>query len=57
MGDWQQIGDVPVKTRLSEHRIGYRVTDIKEWLDKRRETESWQSIGAAAARVVEKVRP
>lgn len=30
-------GDVPVKTRLSEGRIGYRVCDIAKWLDKRRE--------------------
>ena len=31
------IGDVPPKTRLSEGRIGYRVCDIKAWLDGRRE--------------------
>jgi predicted DNA-binding transcriptional regulator AlpA len=30
-------GDVPTKTRLSTGRIGYRVADIKEWLDRRRE--------------------
>jgi predicted DNA-binding transcriptional regulator AlpA len=31
------IGDVPLKTRLSEGRVGYRVSDIKAWLDRRRE--------------------
>ena len=36
------IGDVPPKTRLSEGRVGYRVCDIKEWLDKRR-----VNVGAA----------
>jgi predicted DNA-binding transcriptional regulator AlpA len=31
------IGDVPLKTRLSQDRVGYRVADIKVWLDGRRE--------------------
>jgi predicted DNA-binding transcriptional regulator AlpA len=31
------IGDVPPKTRISEGRVGYRVCDIKAWLDRRRE--------------------
>jgi predicted DNA-binding transcriptional regulator AlpA len=37
---WERLkaaGDVPPKTRLSEGRIGYRVSDIKAWLDRRRE--------------------
>jgi predicted DNA-binding transcriptional regulator AlpA len=33
----EQAGDSPRKTRLSPGRIGYRVCDIREWLDKRRE--------------------
>jgi predicted DNA-binding transcriptional regulator AlpA len=33
-----QLGDVPIKTRISEGRIGYRVCDVAEWLDRRRET-------------------
>jgi predicted DNA-binding transcriptional regulator AlpA len=33
----EAVGDTPPKTRLSEGRIGYRVSDIKAWLDKRRE--------------------
>jgi predicted DNA-binding transcriptional regulator AlpA len=40
---WERLvalGDIPVKTRLSEGRIGYRVCDIREWLDRRRETEA-----------------
>jgi predicted DNA-binding transcriptional regulator AlpA len=39
----KSIGDAPPKTRLSEGRIGYRISDIKEWLDKRR-------VNAGAAR-------
>jgi predicted DNA-binding transcriptional regulator AlpA len=34
----KSLGDVPAKTRLSEGRIGYRVCDLAEWLDARRET-------------------
>jgi len=33
----EQLGDGPPKTRLSPGRIGYRVCDLKAWLDKRRE--------------------
>jgi predicted DNA-binding transcriptional regulator AlpA len=29
-------GDGPPKTRLSTGRIGYRVSDLKAWLDRRR---------------------
>jgi predicted DNA-binding transcriptional regulator AlpA len=37
---WDRLegrGDVPIKTRLSQNRIGYRVDHIKQWLDARRE--------------------
>lgn len=37
---WDRLeaaGDTPPKTRISQGRIGYRVTDIREWLDRRRE--------------------
>jgi predicted DNA-binding transcriptional regulator AlpA len=37
---WERLeagGDAPPKTRLSTGRVGYRVFDIKEWLDRRRE--------------------
>jgi predicted DNA-binding transcriptional regulator AlpA len=37
---WERLeagGDGPPKTRLSMGRVGYRVSDIKDWLDKRRE--------------------
>jgi len=34
----EQLGDVPQKTRLSTGRVGYRVADIKAWLDRRRES-------------------
>jgi predicted DNA-binding transcriptional regulator AlpA len=37
---WDRLeaaGDTPPKTRISQGRIGYRVADIREWLDRRRE--------------------
>jgi len=37
---WDRLearGDTPPKTRISEGRIGYRVSDLKDWLDRRRE--------------------
>ena len=30
-------GDAPPKPQLSERRVGYRVSDIKQWLDGRRQ--------------------
>jgi predicted DNA-binding transcriptional regulator AlpA len=30
-------GDAPPRTQLSERRVGYRVCDVKEWLDARRQ--------------------
>lgn len=53
---WERLeaaGDTPPKTRLSQGRIGYRVSDIEKWLDARRDGGSWQRLGNAAARVVE----
>lgn len=29
-------GETPPITKLSERRIGYRVIDIRDWLDRRR---------------------
>jgi predicted DNA-binding transcriptional regulator AlpA len=37
---WDRLeaaGDTPPKTRISQGRIGYRVADIRKWLDGRRE--------------------
>jgi predicted DNA-binding transcriptional regulator AlpA len=37
---WDRLearGETPPKTRISECRIGYRLIDIKSWLDRRRE--------------------
>jgi predicted DNA-binding transcriptional regulator AlpA len=31
-------GETPPITRISERRIGYRVIDLKAWLDARRES-------------------
>jgi predicted DNA-binding transcriptional regulator AlpA len=36
---WRRLreqGDLPPKTRLSANRTGYRVADLKTWLDARR---------------------
>lgn len=36
---WDRLrarGEAPPHTKLSERRIGYRIADIKEWLDARR---------------------
>jgi hypothetical protein len=38
---WDRLrarGDVPPITRLSCRRIGYRLADLKKWLDARRVT-------------------
>ena len=33
----ERRGQFPPLIKLSERRVGYRVTDIREWLDGRRE--------------------
>ena len=35
-------GDLPRKTQLSERRVGYRVCDVEEWLDRRRQSTEEQ---------------
>jgi predicted DNA-binding transcriptional regulator AlpA len=38
---WDRLrarGDTPPITKLSERRIGYRIVDLKAWLDARRVT-------------------
>jgi predicted DNA-binding transcriptional regulator AlpA len=37
----ESLGDTPVKTQLSQGRVGYRLDHIKQWLDARQ-------IGAAS---------
>ena len=40
---WDRLrarGDIPVITKLSERRIGFRIVDIKAWLDARREPQT-----------------
>jgi predicted DNA-binding transcriptional regulator AlpA len=35
---WERLeaaGDAPPKVRLSQGRIGYRLSDIQNWLDRR----------------------
>jgi hypothetical protein len=61
-------GDAPVKTQISPRRIGYRVEDIKAWLDKRRcepqaqrcekcrdTLDMFEPIGDATADIVRKL--
>jgi predicted DNA-binding transcriptional regulator AlpA len=31
----ESLGDTPIKTKLSEGRVGYRLDHIKQWLDAR----------------------
>ena len=38
-------GDVPPKTQLSDRRVGYRVCDVEEWLDRRRQSDAAQPLG------------
>jgi predicted DNA-binding transcriptional regulator AlpA len=36
---WDRLereGNTPPKTQLSEKRVGYRVSDLRDWLDSRR---------------------
>lgn len=36
---WDRLrarGDIPPITKLTERRIGYRIADLKAWLDARR---------------------
>jgi len=38
---WERMearGETPPITRLSERRVGYRLIDIRQWLDARRVT-------------------
>ena len=40
MDTWHRMearGETPPITRLSERRVGYRLQDLREWLDARRE--------------------
>jgi predicted DNA-binding transcriptional regulator AlpA len=35
---WERLeatGDVPIKTQLSQGRVGFRVDHVKQWLDAR----------------------
>lgn len=34
----EAAGHAPQRTQLSEARFGYRLTDVAEWLDARRQT-------------------
>ena len=61
----EALGDIPIKTRLSEGRVGFRLDHIKEWLDARQEglsareliDNNWKPIGEVANAMTAKVRP
>lgn len=39
---WERMekrGETPPKTQISPGRIGYRLIDLKQWLDQRRRSE------------------
>lgn len=39
---WERMearGETPPKTQISPGRIGYRLIDVKQWLDRRRRSE------------------
>ena len=41
---WDRLerrGEGPPKTQISPNRIGYRLVDIREWLDRRRRAEDF----------------
>ena len=42
-------GDIPPKTQLSDRRVGYRVCDVEEWLDRRRQSNETPPLDAGAA--------
>jgi predicted DNA-binding transcriptional regulator AlpA len=44
-------GDVPPKTQLSDRRVGYRVCDVEEWLDRRRQADDTPPFGAAKTQI------
>jgi predicted DNA-binding transcriptional regulator AlpA len=31
----EAVGDIPIKTKLSQGRVGHRLDHIKQWLDAR----------------------
>jgi hypothetical protein len=42
---------VPPKTQLSDRRVGYRVCDVEEWLDRRRQADDTPPFGAAKTQI------
>jgi predicted DNA-binding transcriptional regulator AlpA len=36
-------GDVPPRIRLSPRRVGYRLSDVKVWIDRR--SRFWEAYG------------
>ena len=36
----EKRGETPPLTRLSDRRVGYRLADLRQWLDARRESAS-----------------
>jgi predicted DNA-binding transcriptional regulator AlpA len=47
---WDRLrakGDIPPITKLGDRRIGYRLLDLKAWLDARRVTANGEPLTAA----------
>jgi prophage regulatory protein len=52
-------GEFPKPIKLGERSVGWLSREVDAWIEARRtqRDESWQSLGDAAARVVEKAGP
>jgi predicted DNA-binding transcriptional regulator AlpA len=47
---WDRLiarGETPPKIQISTNRIGYRVSDLKQWLDRRRMSEAAALVAIA----------
>ena len=53
---WKR-GDFPVPLQISAHRIAWRLSDIKAWIDARRPSKTVAARAAATADAPEKPAP
>jgi prophage regulatory protein len=52
-------GEFPKPIKLTERSVGWLAREVDAWIEARaaRRDETWQSLGDAAARAIDKVRP
>jgi predicted DNA-binding transcriptional regulator AlpA len=53
----QEKGLAPKPVRLGPRSVGWSRQALFAWVKQRERTDTWQSLGDAAAAVVENVRP